>query len=591
MMQHINRREPGHIAMRNCKNISRFSALFMGLWIMTVQAQDLRHAAPPEVPPLAPAPATVTPPPDTPAAAPASDAPVLAALRGIVLVPDASPAALQRLAEGADASAVPLAQTPAAAAPIRAHLQAAIGQPASLASLQRLADGISRLLREQGQPFVSVWIPPQDLTAGVVRIAVRPAVADGPVQVEGAEYFTPQSYLAHVRQAPDAPIDVAGLQADIDWINRNPFRNATLSAAPGRTPDSTQLALRVRERRPWRVFAGVDNTGTDSTDEQRVFAGFNWGNVWGRGDQLSYQYRTDPGRKRSTTHSGSYQMDLPWRHWLALSAAWSETTPDLGPVFDQKGKSWQVGAQYHIPLPALRQGRATVQQGMYVGLDFKRTNNNLEFVAIPVMDNKTDVAQLTLGYTLNREGETGSSFLSPQLVFSPGGLSAYNDDRAFDGSRLGAHARYAYWRLDAEHVQQLPAGWRWNVRANGQYSNVPLLGSEQMAGSGVQAVRGYPESQAFGDRGLLLRNELHLPPLALGQSGDSSVGVFAFHDAAWLRTVGREAGSTQLASIGLGASLRLGSAVTLDVSAGKPLKRRVAGEDGTRVHVRLQVAY
>lgn len=548
-------------------------------------ADDLRHAAPPEVPPLPPvapaAPATAAP------QAPVSDAPLLAALHGIVLVPDASPAALQRLAAGVDTSAVPLAQMPA----ITAHLQAAIGQPASLASLRGLANGISRLLREQGQPFVSVWIPPQDLTDGVVRIAVRPAVADGPVRVEGAEYFTPESYLAHVQQAAGVVIDATALQADIDWINRNPFRNATLAAAPGSTPDSTQLALRVRERRPWRIFAGADNTGTESTDEQRIFAGFNWGNAFGRGDQLSYQYRTDPGRKRSTTHSGSYQTDLPWRHTLALSAAWSETTPDLGPVFDQTGKSWQVGAQYRVPLPRLTRPEAVLQQDFSVGLDFKYTNNNLEFAAIPVMDNKTHVAQVTLGYSLSREGANSTSFIAPQLVLSPGGLSKYNDNQAFDGSREGAHARYAYWRLDAEHSQRLPANLRWDVRANGQYSNVPLLGSEQMAGSGVQAVRGYPESQAFGDQGLVLRNELHLPMLVLGQRGDGGVGAFVFYDAAWLRTVGPEAGSTQLSSIGLGASLRLGSAVALDVSAGKPLKRRVAGEDGTRVHVRLQVAY
>lgn len=565
------------------------AAISLALLANITHAQDLRHAAPPEMPPLAPAPATVTPPPDTPAAAPASDAPVLAALRGIVLVPDASPAALQRLAEGVDASAVPLAQTPAAAAPIRAHLQAAIGQPASLASLQRLADGISRLLREQGQPFVSVWIPPQDLTAGVVRIAVRPAVADGPVQVEGAEYFTPQSYLAHVRQTPDAPIDVAGLQADIDWINRNPFRNATLSAAPGRTPDSTQLALRVRERRPWRIFAGVDNTGTDSTDEQRVFAGFNWGNVWGRGDQLSYQYRTDPGRKRSTTHSGSYQMDLPWRHWLALSAAWSETTPDLGPVFDQKGKSWQVGAQYHVPLPRVAAAdNATLTQDVYLGLDFKYSNNNLEFATIPVMDNKTHVAQMTLGYTLTRESASGIGSITPQLVFSPGKLGRYNEDAAFDGSRMGARARYTYFRLDGDYSQHLPANLRWDIRANAQYSNTPLLGSEQIAGSGVLAVRGYRESQAFGDKGVVLRNELHLPPF---QWGEASLDAFVFHDAAWLRTAGADADSIRLRSAGLGAALRWGSAVSLDMSIGRQLRQDVSDEKKTRVNFRLQIAY
>lgn len=549
------------------------------------RADELRYAAPPEVPPLPPAVEAAEPP--AASSAPMSEAPLLSALKGIVLVPDAAPASLERLAAGVDVSAVPLVQSPA----IAAHLQQAIGQPASLASLQRLANGVTQLLREQGRPFVSVWIPPQDLSDDVVRLVVRPAVMEGPMQVIGAEYFSPESYLRWMRQRPGAEPNAAQLQEDIDWINRNPFRNATLAAAPGSMPDSTQLSLRVRERRTVRVFAGADNTGTASTNEQRIFAGFNWGNAFGRGDQLSYQYRVDPSRQHSITHSGSYLTDLPWRHWLALSAAWSETTPDLGPDFDQIGKSWQVGAQYHVPLPGFAMDKAAFKQDFYVGLDFKYTNNNLEFVAIPVMDNKTDIAQMTLGYSLNREGANSSSFISPQLVLSPGGLMKYNNNQAFDGSRLGAHARYAYFRLDGEHSQRLPAGLRWDVRVNAQHSNSPLLGSEQIAGTGAYAVRGYPESQAFGDKGLVLRNELHLASLALGSSHDAGLDTFVFYDAAWLSAVGSDAHSTRLSSIGVGAALRLGSTVSMDMSIGHPLKRSVAGEDGTRVSFRLQVAY
>ncbi|WP_168734215.1 ShlB/FhaC/HecB family hemolysin secretion/activation protein [Pseudothauera nasutitermitis] len=551
----------------------------------TAHADELRHAAPPEVPPLAPS--APLPAPQAPSVLPADETPLLAALRGIVLVPDTSEASLQRLATGVDVSAVPLTQPQI----IAAHLQASIGQPASLASLQRLANDLTRLLREQGRVFVSVWVPPQDLTDGVVRIAVVPALMEGPMQVTGAEHFSDESYLKWIRQQPGVEPDAARLQEDIDWINRNPFRNATLAAAPGSTPDTTLLALRVRERRPVRVFAGLDNTGTENTDEQRIFAGFNWGNAFGRGDQLSYQYRADPSRKHSITHSGSYLADLPWRHWIALSGAWSETTPDLGPTFDQKGESWQVGAQYHVPLPTLPMDQTVLRQDFYVGLDFKYSNNNLEFATIPVMDNKTDVAQLTLGYSLNREGANSSSFISPQLVLSPGGLSKYNTDEAFDGSRFGAKARYAYFKLDAEHSQRLPAGFRWDVRGNAQYSNAPLLGSEQIAGSGTYAVRGYPESQAFGDKGVVLRNELHLPPLPLGGLNDVSLDTYVFYDLGWLRTVGLDAESIHLSSIGFGASLRLAQALSLDMSVGRPLEKNVAGADGTRVNFRLQVAY
>lgn len=558
-------------------------AISLALLAGIAQADELRYAAPPEVPPLQ-APAAPLPEPQPPAALPADETPLLAALVGIVLVPDTSDASLQRLAAGVELSAVPLAQPQ----PIAAHLQTAIGQPASLASLQRLANDVTRLLREQGRVFVSVWIPPQDLTDGVVRLVVRPALLEGQVEVVGAEHFSAESYLKWVRQQPGVEPDAAQLQADIDWINRNPFRNATLAAAPGSTADSTRLALRVRERRPWRVFAGADNTGTLNTKEERIFAGFNWGNAFGRGDQLSYQYRGDPEGRYSTTHSASYLTDLPWRHGLALSAAWSETTPDLGPVFDQSGTSWQLGAQYRVPLAPQRVGQTLFRQDANIGLDFKYADNNLEFASIPVTDNVTHVAQLNLGYSLSWETATSQSYLSPQLYLSPGRLSSHNDDASFEGSRADASARYAYLRLDGEHSQSLPYGWRWNVQANTQYSGAPLLGSEQIAGTGTYAVRGYPESGAFGDSGIVLRNELHVPGLALGAA---DLGFFAFYDAAWLKTVRTDGESIELDGAGLGAALRLGPWATLDLAYARPLRRDIGGEDGDRMHFRLQLAY
>jgi hemolysin activation/secretion protein len=549
------------------------------------QAQDLRHTAPPDVPPLPPA----GPPPgsQSPAAPVANEAPLLAALKGIVLVPDASAPSVRRLAAGVDATAVPLAHVPTVAA----YLEQALGRPASLATLQRMADGISRLLREQGKPFVSVWVPPQDLTDGVVRLVVRPALTEGPVQVVGATYFNPRSYLAWIRQEPGTVPDARLLQEDIDWINRNPFRNATLAAEPGSAPDTTRLTLRVRERRPFRIFAGVDNTGTRTTDAERVFAGLNWGNAFGRADQLSYQYRADPASRRNVTHSGSYVTDLPWRHSLALSAAWSRTTPDLGPAFDQTGTSWQVGTRYLVPLPQGAMQGATIRQDVSVGLDFKYSDNNLDFAAIPVTQNRTHVAQLTLAYSLTREAADSSTHLSPQLVVSPGRLTKYNDRAAFDGSRTGAPARYAYVRLDGDHSQRLPADLRWDVRASLQYSAVPLLGSEQVAGTGAYAVRGYPESGAYGDSGVQLSNELHLPPFQWAGLRDASLEMFVFHDAAWLHTTGPDAGSFSLGSVGLGAVLRWSSQVALDVAYARPLRHGIGGENGSRVHFRLQLAY
>ncbi|WP_343582791.1 ShlB/FhaC/HecB family hemolysin secretion/activation protein [Herbaspirillum sp.] len=550
----------------------------------SIHAQDLRNAAPPVVPPLAPAEAAAKESAPLSPLPAANEAIVLTTIKGIVLVPDTSPASLQRVVSGVDTTATPLAQSNA----IGDYLRQAVGQSASLASLRRLADGISRLLHEQGRNFVSVWLPPQDLTNGVVRVVVRQAVMEGAMKVEGAEYFRPASYLTWIRQQPNALLDEAALQEDIDWINRNPFRNATLAAEAGSALDSTRLALRVREKRPLRIFAGVDNSGTKNTGEERIFTGFNWGNAFGRGDQLSYQFKADPDFHRSITHSLNYLTNLPWRHTLGFSGAWSKTTPDMGPLFNQTGTSWQLGTQYRIPLAAIRSEHVLLKQEFGADLDFKYADNNLDFATIPVVNNSTKIAQLSLLYTLNRETADNSSSLSPRLVLSPGGLLHDNRDAAFDGSRAGAPARYAYFRLDVEHSQNLPAKLRWNISANAQYANVPLLGSEMLAGAGAQAVRGYPESGAFGDSGLVLKNELHAPAWKVS---DAQLDAFVFQDQAWLSTNGQGASNIHLSSIGVGIAMNWNPALTFNVTAAWPLKRDVGGEDGARALFRAQLAF
>lgn len=567
--------------MQRKTTLWRFAPLLL-LPALSVHAQDLRHAAPPTVPPMQPPATTATPMPlfDVPHAG-AGEHIILPALKGIVLLPDADASALRRTAVGVDAAAVPLVNNPA----IVGYLQPLIGQPASLASLNLISVGISRILREQGKPFVLAWLPPQDLTDGTVRIVVRPAVVDGAVSVVGAENFSEESYLAWVRQQPGQTVDVQALQEDLAWINHHPFRHAALAAEPGAQPGSVNLSLRVREQAPWRWFVGAENTGTKTTDENRVFWGVNWGNAFGRGDQVSYQLRADPRFQRSMTHSGSYQTDLSWRHVLTLNAAWSQTEPDLGPHFNQKGTSWQLGLRYQVP-NAWRHG--SWEGDFIAGLDYKFADNNLEFAAIPVSGNETRIVQAVLGASLHQSrGKQGSTVMNLNLLLSPGGSADANNDQAFDVSRSGAPARYAYAKLDAQHSQSLGGDWRWDANASVQLANVPLLGSEQMAAGGVGVLRGFPESTAFGDRGVTLSNELHLP--SLQSSSGQQADLYLFMDGAYLQTCGGSAESISLSSAGVGADVQWGRSVTLRMAIGWPL-HETAGRDLSRPkgHLRLQ---
>ena len=556
-------------------------------------AQDLRGAKPEPVPPqVAPAPELKLP--DDPLEllpAQPNEAVLVPALRGVIFVPDAAEAQkpVPPGFSGIDASRTPLVQKP----DLEELLRIFLDKPASLPSLGRLAIALRLYLQQEGHAFFSVFVPPQDLTEGVVRIVARPARLEGEVEIAGAQYFSEEQYRRALRVRPGEPIDDLALQRDIDWLNRNPFRNAVIAAQPGAAEGTTRLGLRVRDQPPWRVFAGYDDTGTRSTGDNRFFAGVNWGNAFGRGDQLSYQYKADPVARRSESHSATYLAGLPWRHVLSAFGVWSRIRPDLPAPFNQQGESWQLGARYSVPLDAPRTGWATE---ITAGFDFKYSDNTLEFAATPIINNATHVVQGSLAYSLTHRGGPHGTRVLGALYASPGGLSSRNKDEFFAISRPGAKADYLYGRLDVQHLHALPVGFTWLINASAQHTAAALLGSEQLAGGGANAVRGYGETAAFGDKGVLASNELHLPRVSLASllgldaMGPDNLDLFGFYDAAFLRenAGGRKA---NLRSIGIGLNFQLRNNLTLRSAYGRQLRALDGLSKDSRSHIMLQISF
>ena len=483
-------------------------------------------------------------------------------------------------ADGVDASRVPLLDP----AGIRLVMVPFMKAPASDASLQRLTEVVRAYLRFHGRPFTSVYLPPQDVTGGYVQVVVAEARSAGEVTVSGAKHFSAASYRAVIRQKSGAPIDTAQAASDIAWLNRNPYRHAELSAEPGRDAGTTHLILLTQERLPLSLNAGYSNTGTALTDEDRVSAGLTWGDAFGRGDLLTLGVNGDPAWEHLRGYNAGYTAFLPWRHILSLQGAYSDITSTMPAPFAQHGTSWQVGARYEIPLAAPRPGWT---QDLSFTADFKYSDNTLEFAAVPITGNVTHVIQAGASYGLTFPALGGRNSVRLEAVASPGGLSDRNDDAAFAGSRPGAKADYAYARLGLRHQHALGAGWGLTLSADSQFATGALLGSEQLNGGGSSAVRGYDESSAFGDWGVVGSAELHLPPLRAARLR-ATADPFVFFDAASLND--HRADSTEPRSLGVGVNLQVLSRLSVNFAYGWQLKD-IGDGTNSRGHISVNVAW
>lgn len=404
-------------------------------------------------------------------------------------------------------------------------------QPLTEQVMTNLQHDIIRYYRRHDRPLVDVLYPEQNIDNGNLQVVVLEGQL-GAVRVQDAKgnpytngWSKPEKIRQAVRLQETNYIRESRLLQDLDWLNRNPFRNVVLVYEPDRLRYGwSDVVLRVEERRPISVFVGYEDTGSRITGEDRLLAGLTWGNAFGLRDSVfNYQYTTDTSFDLLRAHTASYAVNLPWRHIFRTFVSYVDVKGSVPNLGDLVGSSYQISMRYEIPLPMI----GKYQHAFSLGGDFKSSDNNLLF-GVSTNNIPTEVAQVALGYTGLVPDQWGESSFSAQAYYSPGDLTSKNTDAAFSKSHALAKANYFYARFTAERGTKLPftPGWdnrnvkvnecfSWNLRAAGQIADGNLIASEQLGLGGATTVRGYEEREANEDQGWLISNEIRTPAFSL----------------------------------------------------------------------------
>jgi hemolysin activation/secretion protein len=516
----------------------------------------------------------------------------LKALKGIVFL--SGPKELKRdgleNVSGLDVSRFPDLQNDA----FRARMDKYLGKPVSFASVEDLVQEVFAYFSEIDRPFVVVTSPEQDITNGVLQLVVIEGRV-GELQVTGAKHFDESIYRNALGLKPGDRISKRKLDADIDWLNRNPFRDTSVGLAPGKDLGTTDVRLRTQERKPLRFYAGFDDSGTDVTDNHRVQLGVNWGNVLGLDHQLSYQFSASPNIDTYRAHSATYVAPLPWKHLLTVFGAHADIQGKVPAPFTLHGRSSQLGLRYEIPL----QRHGSYTHAIVGGLDYKRTNSNLEFGGAGVSANSAEIMQGVLSYQGASSTASRSTNFSATVFYSPGDWTSGNKDVNFSRLRALAESRYAYANFKLQNTLRLSRNFSWYLAVEAQAADGNLLGSEQLGAGGYATVRGYDERQANGDQGFLVRNELRTRFFNLGVALPGKPAQLQFLTFVDYGNVGNkrllvgENKRAELASAGLGVRFGIDTNVSVRFDHGWQL-RDIGGNTGpknSRAHFSLLVSY
>ncbi len=440
-------------------------------------------------------------------------------------------------------------------------------------------------------------VPSQEITDGKLQIVVILSRV-GDVQILGNKWSRPcllRSYLA--AQEGDY-FNEDSIAYDLDFMNRNRFRDVTAIYQPDKRERVTDVTLYSDERKPWLLYAGVQNNGVVTTGRTRWFIGTTINRILSFDHIFSYQFTTASDFNKFMAHTFQYIAYLPWMHELNMFGGYSYVDPDVGfPFTRTDGTSIQFSMRYKVPLPM----SPILTQEMYGGWDWKRTNNTFEFVEDqPTIGNDVNLFQLLLGY--RGTYRPGNNILEYEIeaVGSPGKWLPDQENSDYASLRLGAKNTWFYTRGLFSYLQVIPGGCTFFSRVRGQVSTQNLLPSEQLGIGGYDTVRGYDPRELNFDSGIIINAEFRLPIFSIidmkfTREADDRFQLLGFFDWGWGRnwqSVPGQRIADYLMGIGPGIRYTIRDNVNFQLDWGTRLRdpSRFGGPGG-RLHFTLIVSY
>ena len=466
-----------------------------------------------------------------------------------------------------------------------------IGRPLSRARIATIKEDIAEFFDDIGRPLVIVSVPEQDITDGTLVLVVTESKM-GKLTVKGNKHFRASRYAGYMQMQEGDDILSDTLVSDVAWINRNNFRTANAVLKPGAEAGTTDIDLVVTDKRPFRIYVGTDNTGFPETGLERNFIGFNWGNLFGIDQTLSYQYTASSDFDKFQAHTAHYTIPLPWRNVLVFFGGYSSVeAPSLeNKAFRSSGDSAQVSGRYVIPFGLA----STFSQEITFGVDWKRTNNTLLEGGTAFGRQNVNIFQLMAGYQLSKRFSWVSNEFEVELFVSPGQILPKMNNNRFAELRPGATNTYSYIRSRFEQVYYLPKKWTILTRIEGQLASSKLLPSEEFGLGGYYTVRGYRERIVNADNAIFVSVQPQLPPLHLRRLKDDSLLFFVFTD---FGVGGNQlpdkgvTGTSTLWSIGPGVHYSLGDNISLRGDWGYQLSKFPKDPNRNRFNFRAILSY
>jgi len=177
----------------------------------------------------------------------------------------------------------------------------------------RLREGLVNLqlrYHDLGFPTISVTLPPQKLTNGMVKVKVIEGRLSK-ITIAGNQHFSD----ANIRRAlpsltTNILINTKWFQPELDAANANRDRQIYPVIGPGPDPGTTELTLKVKDRLPLHGRIEVNDKSSPGTPLLRGDIAMQYANLWQLEHQLGFDYNASPQSYKGDENTVSF-LDRP----------------------------------------------------------------------------------------------------------------------------------------------------------------------------------------------------------------------------------------------------------------------------------------
>jgi hemolysin activation/secretion protein len=177
----------------------------------------------------------------------------------------------------------------------------------------RLREGLVNLqmrYHDLGFPTISVTLPPQKLTNGIVKVKVIEGRLSK-ITIAGNQHFSD----ANIRRAlpsltTNILINTKWFQPELDAANASRDRQIYPVISPGPDPGTTELTLKVKDRLPLHGRIEVNDKSSPGTPLLRGDIAMQYANLWQLEHQIGFDYNASPQSYKGGENTFSY-LDRP----------------------------------------------------------------------------------------------------------------------------------------------------------------------------------------------------------------------------------------------------------------------------------------